>query len=792
MRNRTPLIWIGPRSSEISEIESIFSEAITLFADERLSIATRSLEAETGIRVDHNSEEGMVKGRQFFGKNIHQILKQNKNARFLWYSLEGEDIPDWISASSPYNNPIISRYLSNKTRTRRLVSRHMHIAPIYGNDKKSQSYEEAAKIVGSDELILQAPYGAGGHQTFLVSCKDDFDRALKSLGDDLLISAYIKDAIALNQHVVISGSRVLPLPFSLQVIERNNFNQLIYRGADFSVGNLLGKNIRARISEKTRMIGQLMAGLGYVGAAGIDYLLKDDRLYFVEINPRFQASTSLLNKTLLDWIGSSVHELHMDAYRNDLRVDLDDIVAKGSFISITKYDETNAGNASHSPQGAMSIKPPDTSHLIAYEGLELTRNIISADQYSRADTGALVGSIVVSQPFFGISTTGSVQKNMLYTNLLESVSAKQDKLQALIASRAYLKFALLAQGVRIDASTYSFLRSSFRLLTTRDGGAGGIGLFLNDAMHVNAPIKETYSLLSPFKLSARSSGLFAVTYNGSEVATAKILSPKRYFAKTAHKNKHSGEGPMIADILTDRMNIYPFSGCRYSMSNGLGCGFCEIALLGKVEKNLAKEVAQILADNRSDDASGLRHFLVGGGTPQDRDQGHFLEVVNTIRESSDLPIYAMISPPANLSYLDALFQAGVTEVGFNLEIFDREIARTIMPGKGKIPLKRYMSAFRHARTLWKGRHEVRSILIAGLEPVASTLSGVEALASNNVMPIIEPFRPIPGTNLEHVPQQSPEQLLSLWETASRIASEHGQIIGPDCPGCQNNTLAFSC
>ena len=44
--------------------------------------------------------------------------------------------------------------------------------------------------------------------------------------------------------------------------------------------------------------------MGYKGILGIDYLIEGDRIYFLEINPRFQESTPLINLEL-----ASVHNL---------------------------------------------------------------------------------------------------------------------------------------------------------------------------------------------------------------------------------------------------------------------------------------------------------------------------------------------------------------------------------------------------------------------------------------------------------------------------------------------------
>lgn len=53
------------------------------------------------------------------------------------------------------------------------------------------------------------------------------------------------------------------------------------------------------------------------------------------------------------------------------------------------------------------------------------------------------------------------------------------------------------------------------------------------------------------------------------------------------------------------------------------------------------------------------------------------------RINSDIPIYLMSLPPTNKEVLKKYQQVGITEVAFNIEIWDRDLARQLMPGKGK-------------------------------------------------------------------------------------------------------------
>ena len=151
----------------------------------------------------------------------------------------------------------------------------------------------------------------------------------------------------------------------------------------------------------------------------------------------------------------------------------------------------------------------------------------------------------------------------------------------------------------------------------------------------------------------------------------------------------------------------------------------------------------------------------------------------------------MSVPPKEIAILDELKNAGITEVAFNLEIFDRKLAKCIMPGKGDIQSAQYMSAFEHSVKLWGNTGCVRSLLIYGFDSDKVFLAGIEMLCSIGVEPIISIFRPLENTEL--VVQNPPltSDIFLMYQKCQKRAQEYNLILGPDCPQCQNNTLSYT-
>ena len=75
---------------------------------------------------------------------------------------------------------------------------------------------------------------------------------------------------------------------------------------------------------------------------------------------------------------------------------------------------------------------------------------------------------------------------------------------------------------------------------------------------------------------------------------------------------------------------------------------------------------------------------------------NIFEVVKFLRNKNDKKISIMTTPPKQIETIKELKKCGVDEVIFNLEIFDRNIAKNIMPGKGTITLLDYTRAFENS------------------------------------------------------------------------------------------------
>lgn len=290
-------------------------------------------------------------------------------------------------------------------------------------------------------------------------------------------------------------------------------------------------------------------------------------------------------------------------------------------------------------------------------------------------------------------------------------------------------------------------------------------------------------------------------YSGKEMPN---LSPKDFVLRT-NGIPHSE----IGFIATDRIRFQHNCGCEF-VKKGIGCKFCEMTIPDRRFYSFGRKEIEDVIEKSFDNQLSYRenydeiphhpvmdkyfdHVLIGGGTILDKDlmEARIITMCEKIlSKRPEVPIYLMSVPPSDHATLVKFHKAGVTEVSFNIEVFDQVRASKYMPGKSRTPLAEYISELRYATNVWKKPGSVRSALIIGLETEESTLEGVHVLTSIGVTPILSIFRPIRATKLGYVMPLLSDELYDLYARIIEICDDAGLEPGPSCIFCQNNVLAL--
>lgn len=351
-----------------------------------------------------------------------------------------------------------------------------------------------------------------------------------------------------------------------------------------------------------------------------------------------------------------------------------------------------------------------------------------------------------------------------------------------------LKCHLLSHGLAVGPQTVCTLRSEAKFpQQVRSGASSGLDLILPGDVWVNAPFASPETESRAPVLWNGPDG-YSIRF-GDEAVQTLVLPRPRYYSR------HTSTGvPMnlIGQMCGDRIGFGITNTCFF-WSKERRCAFCSI---GNNKSNEIPEkplslVLETLDAAVRDPVFPARHVLLSGGTPADADWGveMFAEYCKAIKERFDLRVYLMTVPPPDLGMLEILYEAGVDEIALNIEIYDPAVAARLVPGKHNlIGRRKYLDALDLGVKLW-GYPNVRSLLVAGCEPMESTLEGVRTIVETGAMPILSAFRPLPGSNMTSFQVAGPEWSEELWMRAETIATQAGVSLGPACHACRNNVLA---
>nr|VFK38237.1 MAG: ATP-grasp domain-containing protein [Candidatus Kentron sp. TC] len=782
--NMDHLYWVGPRLSDIASIPHLFHGAIVLSGKQGgHGLDTHILESVTRRRLNTNNPVNDGRINKHYIDSTKAVLKHDPAAVFLWYSAPPVEIDTEIGERSPFNvESGLYQRLSNKLSVRTELANWIDVIPTIELDGQDITIENLKGLFpGYGRFVIQSTFGSGGFGTWLVSSTTDISRVASGYG--MLVSPYMDHCLPVNQHVIITDHGSVPLLPSVQFIQERD-GRLLYQGCDYSLVDQLGAHLVDDISQTSERISRFVRGVGLRGVFGVDYLVTTaGELIFVEINPRFQGSTAALNASLTEQQCPSVQEMHMAAFQGR------SIKPPGPLRPYSTVIFLNEDNDEIELQEERFFELGTPDHRVSEFNVDRLKLHVLTDHAGgtiHCDAGAPRHRYVVDRPVTTITENHQVHGLPAFQAQTISASGFSEEItRDDVANVAKLKFELFSLGITVDQSALGQLAGRGHGLTIRDGIAGGLELLLFDDIHVNVPFKESFSFLSPFSLHWSQNDGFSITYGKRRIVSCRVLPLPGYVGKTSSSGNAFVD---IGQIFTDRLGVYPFRSCAYNARNKKACKFCEIGYQTPLAPVPIDDLSELVDECLSDRKSQIRHILVSGGVPSKQRWSYLVDSIKRIRVLTDMPIYQMLEPPEDMSRIEELKHAGVDEVGFNLELFNREIAERLMPGKGLVSLQKYVDTLKRAKELWPEFGAVRSLLIVGLEPLEDTLQGVEELADLGVMPILSPFRPVPGTELAHRVPPTGEFMYQAWDASQRICDQRGITLGPLCVACQNNTI----
>lgn len=303
--------WMGQRAHDACGINRILPLDFIISCDNGTDIPhyfrekdVFSVEKRLGARKDWSNEMLKTSLKGALGREIFEYWnKCGKPVNLLCY----RSVRKLENANGRLRRKVniyavperMKRYFDNKIRLFRQLAK-LSLPRIPGVvDKLGRASFGDLRADLSLPFVVQFPYGSSGLFTFIIRTEKEYNRLQRTYPDQTVIIRKYIDGFSMNANAVIVSvggkpRTVCSFP-SVQITGRpecSNFPSA-FCGNDYTAARDIDKALIRQMCGHLSTIGGWMAEKGYRGIFGMDFVTKDGVVYPVEINPRFQNSTSL-------------------------------------------------------------------------------------------------------------------------------------------------------------------------------------------------------------------------------------------------------------------------------------------------------------------------------------------------------------------------------------------------------------------------------------------------------------------------------------------------------------------
>lgn len=460
-------------------------------------------------------------------------------------------------------------------------------------------------------------------------------------------------------------------------------------------------------------------------------------VYFMEINPRFQTSSKLLNDNLLSNNLPSIHQLNLDVFLGKNIVDIPEFEAKGSFLVRTYNDHEDH-----------LLKPSKTykDGFVEDEQIE-DGTYVCLEMFDKA-----------------------IENNSLSFN-------RNDVMK--------LKLQLMQNGIKIDEKTKTELAGAlYADYVTCNGTMLKIGgnhsyiqsqnlndSYLNNREYVTVSTNDK----SKYELAISTEGQFLLKTN-----TGKLISDDIGLSR-----------PMIGQVETSEVSVH---GDRIRVSLITGCsGDCKFCGLNKLPyvvntfETLKEQIDKVLSIRK-----GITRLFITGGNPKEVDIPIVMKnLEKLIKEYSarGIKYYDYMFAPRGLTkyfytgsyheeyekYLKKLKKIGVTSVAVDIEMGNKKLLAEYAPFKSLIGTENYLDTIQQSVKIFGGDN-VRSNIIVGIEPLKNTIGIIEKVAQLGAQPCISPYEPY--KDLPKIKKPNWKFLYKAFVSAKKLCEKYHVRIAP--------------
>lgn len=298
------LYWIGARQWDIYDNE-MFSGSITRYGK------------DYGSHYSFCNNEVTNDFNEYMDAKLHQIVNVDDDAFFMFANEKnayqfGKDIFEKSICINPLH---IIESMNDKIFTRNFFSDFVDTPnSILIHSKSCMNYKFINDIFNKrySSFVLQEANGSGGIRSYYLS--SNYTPQIPPDISYMLVTPYFDKNVPINVHIITSDKSYKILPPSVQII----INRFKYSGSDFIAYSDLPNQIKSKVFLCAEKIAQKIISIGAKGIFGIDFLVLNNEVIFLECNFRYQGSSFLLNKGLIDAGYPSIFEMRYNAFYNNL------------------------------------------------------------------------------------------------------------------------------------------------------------------------------------------------------------------------------------------------------------------------------------------------------------------------------------------------------------------------------------------------------------------------------------------------------------------------------------------
>jgi hypothetical protein len=344
-----------------------------------------------------------------------------------------------------------------------------------------------------------------------------------------------------------------------------------------------------------------------------------------------------------------------------------------------------------------------------------------------------------------------------------------------------LQIDLFCNGVRVDGSCDLFADAR-AVARTRAGLGSGLEMIVPGPLKdlwLNAPVEEDFAASSPYVLKKAARGYVVEDSRNGEVYDVRLPhEPAWYRTKTSRGTLMKEVGVLQGTYL----GIYVSNACMYwYRDDAENCRFCTTGFNVGVNEVAEKDVDDVVETAaRAKAESGVTFVHFNTGYQNGRGLRQIAPYVKAVKERVGALVGVQAVPPRlprDLWQFDALRDLGADHFSFCYEFHDKKTFAELLPGKERtVGQDAFFRALEYCgRKMPKGA--CSGEIIAGVEPIESTLEAIDYITGVGAFPTVCIFRPVVGSDMEHYPSPSFDDMTRVMRHMYVRCRERGIPIG---------------